>query len=61
MLNESREIFSTRQLAELFGVSTQTVDRWRKRGALKAIVVGLGHPRFTRAAVDEFIAAHESK
>lgn len=61
MLNESREIFSTRQIADMFAVSTQTVDRWRKSGAIKAIIVGLGHPRFTRSAINEFITANESK
>jgi len=56
----SQELFSTRQVAQMFSVSSQTVDRWRKRGELKSVIIGLGHPRFTRQAVNEFIAANEA-
>jgi excisionase family DNA binding protein len=56
----TQELFSTRQVAQMFGVSSQTVDRWRKSGELRSVVIGLGHPRFTRQAVNEFIAANEA-
>jgi excisionase family DNA binding protein len=56
----SQELFSTRQVAAMFAVSSQTVDRWRKTGQLRYVVIGLGHPRFTRQTINEFIAANEA-
>jgi excisionase family DNA binding protein len=56
----SQELFSTRQVAAMFSVSNQTVDRWRKSGQLRWVIIGLGHPRFTRQTINEFIAANEA-
>ncbi len=56
----AEELFTTIQVAELFKVSAQTVSAWRKSGTLKAVIIGAGHPRFRRSAIDELIAANES-
>ncbi len=57
--SSTQELFSTKQVAQMFSVSPQTVDRWRKSGELRAFVFGLGHPRYTRQAVNDFIEANE--
>ena len=53
------ELYRTKEVAKMFSVSLQTIDRWRLAGELKCVRVGNSHPRFTRQAIDEFIAANE--
>lgn len=33
-------LLSKKEVAEKFGITTRTVNRWRNRGVLKAVVVG---------------------
>lgn len=34
------KLLTKKEVAEKFGVTTRTVNRWRNRGLLKAVVVG---------------------
>jgi RNA polymerase sigma factor (sigma-70 family) len=61
-VTESREeLYTTKQLATKLGVSTKTIDRWRKRG-LKARKSIFEDKRkrlsFLESAVDKFLAEH---
>ena len=46
-----RRLLSEKQLAELFGISERTLDRWREEGIIDAIRVD-GIVRFCEEAVD---------
>jgi excisionase family DNA binding protein len=51
-------LLTARAVAELLGVSTETVLRWVRRGELTAIRLPGGALRFHEAALNEWLAAH---
>jgi excisionase family DNA binding protein len=54
-----QELFSMREVARIFGVSKMTIIRWIKSGDLPIVRIGLGHPRVSRAAIDELIQRNQ--
>jgi excisionase family DNA binding protein len=50
----SEHLHTTLEVAEMLGVVAQTVRRWVRTGALKAVYVG-DSPRFRPADVDAFV------
>lgn len=48
----SDKLVTKRQAAEILGISTRTIDRWRAAGALKNAVRKLG-PRLVRFRLSE--------
>ena len=51
---------TARQVAELFGVSAETVLRWTRRGELPAIRLPGGAIRYREADLEGWLAAHET-
>ena len=49
-------LLTARELAELLGVSTETVLRWTRRGTLPAIRLPGGAIRFRQDELDEWLA-----
>ncbi len=53
--------YTTRELADAFGVCTRTIQRMRKDGKLPYIMVG-SRPRFPRQAIKKMLqAGHNMK
>jgi excisionase family DNA binding protein len=50
-------LLTARQVAELVGVSPETVLRWTRRGELPAIRLPGGRLRYDAAAIDEWLVA----
>jgi excisionase family DNA binding protein len=50
-------LLTARAVAEVLGVSTETVLRWVRRGELPAIRLPSGALRFPLATLDEWLAA----
>jgi len=56
--DQKQKVYTIEQLAESFGVSTKTINRWRKRGLLtRKFIFDDGRKRFgfLQSAVDKFI------
>jgi excisionase family DNA binding protein len=51
-------LLTARAVAEVLGVSTETILRWVRRGELPAIRLPSGALRFPLATLDEWLAAH---
>jgi excisionase family DNA binding protein len=51
-----REFLSIEELADLLGVSVRTVQDWNYKGKSPAITRVGKHVRYTRQAVDEWVA-----
>ena len=52
----SEQAYLTRsKLAELFGVSPNTVTRWAREGRLPAILTPGGHRRYPREPVERLV------
>lgn len=47
-------VYTTRQVADLFGVSPKTVDKWRKDGILRAATLGYRTVRFYESEIERF-------
>lgn len=56
-----KKYFSTVELARMFGVSTQTIAKWRKLGKLGFIKTPSGTVRYLRRHVEEFEARFEER
>jgi excisionase family DNA binding protein len=54
----SNRLRTPRELAELLGVSTETVLRWTRRGELPAIKLPGGAIRFRETDLEAWIAEH---
>lgn len=54
------EVCSTREAAELLGVSLRTIQLWVESGALRAWKTAGGHRRIPRSAIDEVLAQRRS-
>ncbi|MHC4195715.1 MAG: helix-turn-helix transcriptional regulator, partial [Planctomycetota bacterium] len=55
---QNEEVYTTQELADTLGVSTKTIDRWRRRGlAARKFIFDDGKKRigFTASAVGEFL------
>lgn len=55
-MNNDEPLCSTRQAAELLGVSLRTAQLWVESGVLRAWKTAGGHRRIPRSAVDELLA-----
>ncbi|MGD0077599.1 MAG: sigma-70 family RNA polymerase sigma factor [Sedimentisphaerales bacterium] len=58
---QNEEFYTTKQLARKLGVSTKTIDRWRRRGLkFRKLVFADKRKRisFPRAALDKFLSEH---
>jgi len=49
-------LLNTQQIAEILGVSTQTVDRFRKAGRLRAFKLSGRIVRYSESHLHEFLA-----
>lgn len=54
-MQESPELLTTTQVAELLLVTPTTVHNWAKRGRLESIVLPGGHRRFRREDVEALL------
>jgi len=54
---KSGPLLTARQVAELLGVSTETVLRWTRRGDLPAIRLPGGAIRYRESELDNWLAA----
>jgi excisionase family DNA binding protein len=54
MMNADDQLLTRKQAAERFRVTTRTLDRWRKRGLIKAASIG-GVVRFRREDLVELL------
>ena len=61
MTTQSKEIFTTPEVAEMFSVVPATVDKWRKSGRLHGLKLSHNQVRFSREAITEFIATEQAK
>ena len=52
MKQQSKEVYTTREAAELLGVSLRTVQLWVENGVLNAWKTAGGHRRISRESVD---------
>lgn len=57
MVNSLKKFCTTRQAAELLGVSVTTAQNWTESGLLDSWKTEGGHRRITRASVDRLIGA----
>jgi RNA polymerase primary sigma factor len=58
---QNQEFYTTKQLAKKLGVSTKTIDRWRRRGLkFRKLVFADKRKRisFPRVAMDKFLSEH---
>ena len=55
-MRKNKEIYTTRETAELLGVSLRTVQLWVESGVLKAWKTSGGHRRVSRESVEELLA-----
>jgi excisionase family DNA binding protein len=55
-MNNDEPLCSTRQAAELLGVSLRTAQLWVESGVLRAWKTAGGHRRIPRSSVDELLA-----
>jgi excisionase family DNA binding protein len=53
-------LFTARQVAEEFGVSTETILRWTRRGELPAIKLPGGAIRFRETDLEAWLGEHET-
>ena len=51
-------LLTARDVAELLGVSAETVLRWTRRGDLGAIKLPGGAIRYSEADLDQWLAGH---
>jgi len=51
----SLDLFTPKEVAEMFKVDTKTVYRWVKSGRLKAIVLPGGTLRITKEEIDRLL------
>jgi excisionase family DNA binding protein len=51
-------LLTAREVADLLGVSTETVLRWTRAGKLPAIRLPGGAIRYQRDELDQWLAAH---
>ena len=59
--DQDQKVYTIDELARVFGVSTKTIDRWRKRGLLaRKFVFDDGRKRFAflQSVIDEFLQAN---
>jgi len=54
-------LLTARDVAELLGVSTETVLRWTRRGDLPALRLPGGAIRYREPDLDEWLAARTTK
>lgn len=54
-------LLTARQVAELLGVSTETVLRWTRRGVLPGIRLPSGALRFRVEAIEQWLAERAVK
>lgn len=52
-------LYTKKQVAELFQVSQNTIDNWRKSGKLKSFIINRS-VRFEEAEVQRFIKEHKN-
>jgi len=55
------QLLTARQVAELLGVSTETVLRWTRRGDLPALRLPGGAIRYREPDLDEWLAARTTQ
>jgi RNA polymerase sigma factor (sigma-70 family) len=58
---QEEKVYNIEELAALFGVSTKTIHRWRRRGLIARKFIFDGGRKclgFTQSAIDRFIEAH---
>jgi len=60
MANQEDEILTTRQVAELLGVSVKTAQTWVTSGVIEAWKTPGGHRRVRRSAVDRLLKSETS-
>jgi excisionase family DNA binding protein len=53
-------LLTARQVADLLGVSTETILRWTSRGALPAIRLPSGAIRFREVELDAWLAGRRT-
>jgi len=58
---ERVDLYMPAEVAEIFGVSVNTVDRWAQHGRLPFIRTLGGHRRYVAAAVDELAKVHHDR
>lgn len=59
-VNHPAEILTAPQVAELLGVSDETVRRWVAQGRIAHFLLPSGKPRFRRADIDAILAGTAS-
>lgn len=60
MTDITKQYFSRRDLAEMFGVTTQAILNWEKGGRLTPIKLGPQTVRYSRANVEALIAGSKA-
>jgi excisionase family DNA binding protein len=53
-------LLTAREVADLLGVSVETILRWTRRGALPAIRLPSGAIRFREVELDEWLAGRRT-
>lgn len=61
MTTQGKELLTSKEVAAMFSVRTETVNRWRKSGRLPGFKLSISQVRFTREAVQDFIRAEQAK
>lgn len=52
--------YTKKEVADIFRVTKETVDNWRRNGVIKAIKVGERAVRFTREEVERLLNNREN-
>lgn len=53
-VDPSKRLLTKRQVADMFGVDTRTINRWMAAGKLKVVRINPTVVRFDQAAVERF-------
>ena len=56
-MTETKELLTTRDICELFGITARTVMEWRKNGVLKPIRIGRKSIYYKSEDIRELIGA----
>ena len=57
-MSEQRQVYTTKQAADLLGVTLPTIVNWIKKGLLEAYKTPGGHRRITKRALNSFMGSN---
>ena len=54
-----RELFTTNQVAELFGVKPARISKWKQKGIIQASCFVLGRPRYSLQDIKKVVTTKD--